>query len=92
MLPALEDAVNHSRLQHCTYLRLSIIMALTAALYVAMCNISWLISLDKALPKRPTWVTLVLLASLQRLSFLLLPSPRLPLLLQVQLLIADFCL
>lgn len=59
-----KDGVNLSRLQRCTYLHLSIITADTAALYVAMCNISWLISVDRAAPRRAGRVTLVLLAGL----------------------------
>ena len=49
---------------YCTNLGLSIIMAVTAALYVAVCNISWLISVDRAVPRRAGWVTLALLANL----------------------------
>lgn len=90
---ASEDTVNLARLQHCTYLSPSIILALTAALYVAVCNISWLISVDRAVLKRPRRVTLALLASLWRLSsHLLFPSPALLLLLRVLCLIADSCL
>lgn len=73
---ASEDTVNLARLQHCTYLSPSIILALTAALYVAVCNISWLISVDRAVLKRPRRVTLALLASLWRLSSHLLFDAR----------------
>lgn len=93
MSQASEDEVNLARLSHCTYLGLSIITVVIAALYVAMCNISWLISVDRAVPMRAGWVTLALFASLGGLSsFLLPPSPTLLLLLRVQLLIADSCL
>ena len=88
-----DDGVNLTRLLHCTYLGLSIITAVTATLYVAMCNTSWLISVDRRVPRRAGRVTLALLAGLWRLSSLILsPSAPLLLLLRVQLLIADSCL
>lgn len=59
-----EDGVNLARLLHCTYLDLAIIRAVTAMLYVAMSNNSWLISADRVVPKRAAQVTLALLASL----------------------------
>lgn len=88
-----EDGGNLARLLHCTYLGLSIITDVTAMLYVSMCNYSWLISVDRAVPRRAGQVTLALLASLWGLpSLLLSPSSTLLLLLRVQLLIADSCL
>lgn len=88
-----EDGVNLARLLHCTYLDLAIIRAVTAMLYVAMSNNSWLISADRVVPKRAAQVTLALLASLWGLPSLhLSQSPTLLLLLWVQLLIADSCL
>lgn len=77
----------------CVALLLPLVGAFKATLYVAMCNISWLISADRSVPDRAGRVTLALLACLRGLpSLLLFPSPTLLLLLRVQLLIADSCL